>query len=136
MDIGPAADRPLTNFSGIGVCTINFTKWTTRRGGFRNFSWGCGERSRADKRQMRALNLGCGDRFHPNWENLDFVPVDRTVKAHDLRRGIPYPDGCFDVVYHSHVLEHFSKVEAPQFLRECFRVLAPSGIIRVVVPDL
>jgi predicted SAM-dependent methyltransferase len=88
------------------------------------------------KRQMRALNLGCGDRFHPNWENLDFVPANRTVKAHDLRRGIPYPNSCFDVVYHSHVLEHFSKVEAPQFLRECFRVLAPSGIIRVVVPDL
>src|SRR5271169_487299 len=85
---------------------------------------------------MRALNLGCGDRYHPNWENVDFAPAGPTVKAHDLRRGIPYPDNCFDVVYHSHVLEHFSKGEAPQFLRECFRVLAPSGIIRVAVPDL
>jgi predicted SAM-dependent methyltransferase len=88
------------------------------------------------QRQMRALNLGCGDRFDPNWENVDFAPADPTVKAYDLRKGIPYPDNCFDVVYHSHVLEHFSKGEAPQFLRECFRVLAPSGIIRVVVPDL
>jgi predicted SAM-dependent methyltransferase len=88
------------------------------------------------KRQMRALNLGCGDRFHPHWVNLDFAPTDPTVKAYDLRKGIPYPENYFDVIYHSHVLEHFSKAEAPRFLHECFRVLSPSGIVRVVVPDL
>jgi predicted SAM-dependent methyltransferase len=84
----------------------------------------------------RLLNLGCGRRFHPEWENLDYSPAAASVCRHDLRDGIPYPDGSFDVVYHSHVLEHFSKQTAPNFLAECYRVLRPGGVIRVAVPDL
>jgi len=53
-----------------------------------------------------------------------------------LRKGVPYPDAAFDVVYHSHLLEHFSKESATVFLGECYRVLKPGGVIRVVVPDL
>jgi predicted SAM-dependent methyltransferase len=82
------------------------------------------------------LNLGCGRRFHPDWENVDFFPIAPNVRAHDLRKGIPYPEGTFDVVYHSHVLEHFPKHMAPGFLGECHRVLKPGGVIRVAVPDL
>jgi predicted SAM-dependent methyltransferase len=82
------------------------------------------------------LNLGCGNRFHPDWENLDFSPVAPAVRACDLRKGIPFPDASFSVVYHSHVLEHFSKNAGAGFLRECYRVLKPGGIIRVAVPDL
>jgi SAM-dependent methyltransferase len=85
---------------------------------------------------MRCLNLGCGGRFHRDWENVDFYPVAPNVRAHDLRKGIPYEDGTFEVVYHSHVLEHFPKKLAPVFLRECNRVLKPGGVIRVAVPDL
>src|SRR6185437_7104009 len=75
------------------------------------------------RQPMRALNLGCGGRFQPDWENLDFAPASAAVRAHDLQKGIPFPDGTFDVVYHSHVLEHFPKQFAPSFLRECHRVL-------------
>lgn len=85
---------------------------------------------------MNRLNLGCGHRFHPEWENLDYAPVSPKVRAHDLRSGIPYPDGEFDVVYHSHVLEHFSRRAGVQFLRECYRVLRSGGILRIAVPDL
>lgn len=85
---------------------------------------------------MRCLNLGCGRRFHPQWTNVNFVASGDGVIAHDLRRGIPFPDASFDVVYHSHVLEHLAKEEASRFLCECLRVLGPTGILRVVVPDL
>jgi predicted SAM-dependent methyltransferase len=85
---------------------------------------------------MKALNLGCGRRFHADWENLDLFPVSLTVRAHDLRKGIPYPDGSLDVVYHSHILEHFPKPAALGLLRECHRVLKSGGVIRVAVPDL
>jgi hypothetical protein len=40
---------------------------------------------------MRALNLGCGDRFHRDWENVDFASVDPSVKPYDLRKGICFP---------------------------------------------
>ncbi len=85
---------------------------------------------------VRRLNLGCGRRFHPDWENVDFSSTGPGVRAHDLRKGIPYPDAAFDVVYHSHLLEHFPKESAPVFLRECYRVLKPGGVIRIAVPDL
>jgi SAM-dependent methyltransferase len=85
---------------------------------------------------VKALNLGCGRRSHPDWENLDLFPVVPNVRAHDLRKGVPYSTGTFDVVYHSHLLEHFSKQAAPGFLQECHRVLKSGGVMRVVVPDL
>lgn len=85
---------------------------------------------------MDALNLGCGDRFHPSWTNLDVEPADASVRAHDVTTGLPFPDAGFDVVYHSHLLEHMARDRAPALLAECRRVLRPGGTIRVVVPDL
>lgn len=85
---------------------------------------------------MNYLNLGCGRRFHPAWTNVNFVSTGEGVITHNLTQGIPFPDNSFDVVYHSHLLEHFPKAAAESFLSECCRVLRPQGILRVVVPDL
>ncbi len=82
------------------------------------------------------LNLGCGTRFHPAWTNIDFTSSAAEVVSHNLRNGIPFADDTAEVVYHSHMLEHFSRSDARAFLRECHRVLKRDGIIRVVVPDL
>jgi SAM-dependent methyltransferase len=82
------------------------------------------------------LNLGCGSRYHPAWTNVDFVATGPGVISCNLRTGIPFEDKTFEVVYHSHLLEHFTRDEAKDFIYECKRVLKPGGIIRVVVPDL
>jgi SAM-dependent methyltransferase len=78
----------------------------------------------------RRLGLISDDR----WDRLQ--KLDRTVVVWNLARGIPYSDRSFEVVYHSHVLEHIDREAAPAFLAECLRVLKPGGVIRVVVPDL
>ena len=85
---------------------------------------------------MDYLNLGCMYRYHPDWTNVDIVSTGESVIAHDLTQGIPFPDASFDVVYHSHLLEHIPKTEAESFLKECRRVLRPQGVLRIVVPDL
>jgi SAM-dependent methyltransferase len=85
---------------------------------------------------MKCLNLGCGSRFHPDFINIDAVSTSPCVKAHDLLKGIPFSDDSFDVVYHSHLLEHLSREHAREFLRECHRVLKTGGVIRIAVPDL
>lgn len=64
-----------------------------------------------------------------------FLSLPENIMLHDLSRGIPFPDAGADAVYHSHVLEHFDRSEAPKFIQECARVLRPGGVIRVVVPD-
>jgi glycosyltransferase involved in cell wall biosynthesis/predicted SAM-dependent methyltransferase len=94
------------------------------------------KRVAADPSGMSFLNLGCGRRFHPSWINVDFVSTNPKVLAYDLKKDIPFQDASFDVVYHSHLLEHLPRSYAPKFIQECFRVLKPGGIIRVVVPDL
>jgi predicted SAM-dependent methyltransferase len=82
------------------------------------------------------LNLGCGGRFCDGWVNVDFTSTGPGVIATNLRKGISFLNESFDVVYHSHLLEHFQKSAAADFLKECHRVLRPEGVIRVVVPDL
>ena len=112
------------------------------------------------------INLGSSARVAPGWNNVDFSwlirfarrprlsgllhrtgllstfryqriqKLDRHAILWDLRKGIPFANGTFDCVYHSHVLEHIDRGNALPFLQECFRVLKPGGILRVVVPDL
>lgn len=86
--------------------------------------------------KVNYLNLGCGSTFHKDWTNVDFVSTGENVIAHNLLAGIPFEKNQFEAVYHSHVLEHFPKKEAVFFIKECYRVLKPGGIIRIAIPDL
>lgn len=85
---------------------------------------------------LKKINLGCGQRIHTEWINIDFKSINPEVITHDLCKEIPFESNSCDVVYHSHLLEHFTKSYAPIFLNNCCRVLRPGGAIRVVVPDL
>ncbi len=96
-----------------------------------------------DKRQIAChaggvnkLNFGCGHRYAQGWVNIDFHSEHPEVKRVNLLRRLPFADGAFDVVYSSHVLEHFAPATAEALLRECHRVLKPGGILRTVLPDL
>jgi predicted SAM-dependent methyltransferase len=86
--------------------------------------------------KLNYLNVGCGSKRHKAWYNVDMKYISEDVITANLLKGIPFPDKFFDVVYHSQVLEHIPKEKSQDFIKECFRVLKPDGIIRVVVPDL
>jgi predicted SAM-dependent methyltransferase len=85
---------------------------------------------------MKLLNIGCGSVFHQAWVNLDLTSASECVQACDIRKGFPFPTSTFEACYSSHLLEHFTLEEAKSFINECFRVLKPGGVCRVVVPDL
>lgn len=82
------------------------------------------------------INLGCGSTFNESWVNIDFTSTGKDVIAHNLTQGIPFNDNSFKAVYHSHVLEHFTKSDAEKFISECHRILNLGGVLRVAIPDL
>lgn len=86
---------------------------------------------------MKYLNLGCGDKYIIDdvWENVDFHGSEH-VKGANILQGLPYEDSSVDVVFSSHMLEHFTKSQAKSHVQECYRVLKSNGVIRIVVPDL
>jgi SAM-dependent methyltransferase len=58
------------------------------------------------------------------------------VKYLNLQRVLPFPDASVDGIYASHVWEHLYYDDARLATRECWRVLKPGGILRLVVPNL
>jgi predicted SAM-dependent methyltransferase len=53
-----------------------------------------------------------------------------------VKKGLPFADQSVSCIYSSHTFEHFSWAESLAVAKECFRVLRPGGVLRVVVPDL
>lgn len=84
----------------------------------------------------RLLNLGCGQRFHPAWTNVDLAPAHTSIGRCDVTQPLPFEDGAFDAVYHSHLLEHLPHAQALPFLQECRRILKPGGVLRLAIPNL
>lgn len=81
------------------------------------------------------LNIGCGNNFWPDWNNLDIIR-NENIFFWDIKKGLPYQDNSIDYAYSSHVLEHMDKKGGENLITEIFRVLKPDGIIRLAVPDL
>lgn len=82
------------------------------------------------------LNLGCGHKVSDRMVNVDFVSDRKDVIAHNLLKPLPFASESADIVYHSNVLEHFTRVDGQRFIEENYRVLKPGGYLRCVVPDL
>jgi len=88
--------------------------------------------------ERKSVNLGCGPVFvdSAEWINLDFSPASTAVVKANLLDRLPLVDNSASVVYSSHFLEHVPRSAVPVFLRECFRILEPGGVVRLVLPDL
>lgn len=54
----------------------------------------------------------------------------------DMARPLPLPDGSFDMIYSSHVVEHLQRREFLRFLAEAHRTLRPGGQLVIATPSL
>jgi len=80
------------------------------------------------------LHLGCGKRdFGEDWIHIDMADFPH-IESKDVTR-LPYEDNSCDLVYASHLLEYFDRIEVIEVLQEWKRVLKPSGVLRLAVPD-
>jgi predicted SAM-dependent methyltransferase len=113
---------------------------------------------------LRKLHLGCGSNTPEGWLNLDgswnawlakypyirkllkfmhIVPQslldiswNQNIFIHDVRKPLPFSNDYFIAIYASHLLEHLYLEESKNLLRECYRILMPNAVLRMVVPDL
>jgi prepilin-type processing-associated H-X9-DG protein len=85
-------------------------------------------RLRAARRTEQAVHLGC--------VNVDAHSLRRVDMWLDVRDGLPFRDGAVRFVYTVHLLEHLYPDEVRRLLRECHRVLARGGGMRIVVPNM
>lgn len=69
------------------------------------------------------------DEYNKKIKGINFI-------HHDLRFGLPFKNNVVPNIYSSHFLEHLFERDAEILLKECFRVIKPGGIIRIVVPSL
>lgn len=83
------------------------------------------------------LNLGSGPRglTDSRWLNVDGYKDNNVHFCLDLTKSLPLPNNRFEGIFCEHVLEHFTMDKGRQLLSECFRILAPGGCIRLIVPD-
>ena len=85
------------------------------------------------QKNLKYLHIGCGDNVLPK----PFINIDNrkkkgvlNLKAYPLK----FKTNTFDLVYASHILEHFKKKQVLKVLVEWVRVLKPGGVLRISVP--
>lgn len=82
------------------------------------------------------LHIGCGDKNLSGWKHYDARKVDEHIdyvgSADDLSM---FDNGSIEEMYACHLLEHFGRHNVDKVLKEWNRVLVPSGMIHIAVPD-
>jgi SAM-dependent methyltransferase len=87
-----------------------------------------------DRSRGLKVHIGCGGHELPGWVNVDNSPAPLAI---NLDWGLPLPDGSASYVFLAHLLEHlFHPAQSSRLLGEIRRVLAPGGVVRIVVPDI
>lgn len=91
--------------------------------------------------EKQVLDVGCGEFINSRAEKLgQLTRVDIREECNpDYRcdvRFLPFADNSYDIVFSSHVLEHFSREESPKVLKEWLRVVKPGGEIHLVLPNI
>jgi len=81
------------------------------------------------------IHLGCGPRYIPGFYHIDiqhYPHVDKNCRVENLYF---LKNESVDLIYASHVLEHYGRFAVNSVLEEWIRVLKPGGVLRLSVPD-
>ena len=72
----------------------------------------------------------------PGWVNVDYNPDFKPQVVADLSLRFPFDDESVDYIHSEGVLCQFPLVQGRHFLSECFRIMKPGGVMRLLSPDL
>ena len=85
---------------------------------------------------MIKLHLGCNNKIieSKEWVNIDqrYLPG---VTLGNVKYLKGYKNNSVDLIYASHLLEHFIRYETKNILKKWYEVLKPGGKLRLAVPN-
>jgi SAM-dependent methyltransferase len=81
------------------------------------------------------LHVGCGMVEAAGFVNIDLMDAPHVHVQRPIDDLSVFPDGCAELVYASHCLEHFGYRHSRSVVAEWVRVLRSGGWLRVAVPD-
>jgi predicted SAM-dependent methyltransferase len=81
------------------------------------------------------LHVGSGEHRIGGWNNADLTLSGAQDVLIDVRRPLPFQSGSIRFIHSEDLLEHIELDEGLGFLRECYRVLKPRGVMRLLTPD-
>ena len=94
--------------------------------------------------EMAKLHLGCGSKYREDWCNVDYYEgcESDTHRGNNVRPDVwcnilnlSCKESSFDIVYLSHVVEHFYRFQTISLIKEIKRVLKPNGLLVNEMPD-
>lgn len=81
------------------------------------------------------LHLGCGTKIIEGFINIDVRLLPGVDIVSSIESLPMFEDNSVDLIYCCHVLEHFPRNNVQQILQEWYRILKPTGILRISVPN-
>ena len=85
---------------------------------------------------MIKLHLGSGGNYIEGWINIDTGSKIKVDECFDLRNPLPYQNNSINFIYNEHFIEHLTYDQGFLLLKECYRVLMPTGVLRISTPNL
>jgi len=85
---------------------------------------------------LKKLEIGSGPKPHEGWLGADKCAVSKETIYLDATKSFPFADATFDYIYNEHMIEHIAWGDGLSMLKECYRVLKPTGALRIATPDL
>ena len=85
---------------------------------------------------LKLLNVGCGPNPNADYINLDYGWTPDIDICWDITDK-PYPlqNASLEGIYTEHCLEHIGLADFEKNIREYYRLLAPGGTVRIIMPD-
>lgn len=81
------------------------------------------------------LNLGAGKQYIEGFTHVDLADYSHIDVKHDIRCLPMFKNNSADLIYCSHALQYFNRLDALYALKEWHRILKNSGVLRLAVPD-
>jgi hypothetical protein len=81
------------------------------------------------------LHLGCGEKIITGYINIDTRALPGVDVIDDIGKLDNFDNETVELIYVSHVLEHFSRREYMAVLTRWYNLLNEGGILRLAIPD-